>query len=680
MNVASAQDRARSSATQLAAAEERKTAAIRRGIGTATRAAGPIAALGIASSGAADGIGLSNAAMLGLAGSMGGPAGAAIGATAGLFLDLASAGDDMEDAISRADTALGKMDTRGLQDARQELQALVDDHRASIAEVNSGGITDFLPGLGGLSDLDNAGDIFNQVTGKASETRSELDRVTGALSGQLGWWDQLRTSAFGGADAMGRVISNLENTDGMTLSVADAMRNLAGGTDDAATAASKLSDALSAFQDPALNAEEATDRWRESLAKLREELKAERRLQPVHRGGPRQPAADPRQRPGPQGADLAHGRGRCQRAGAGAGGAGGPARVHPLGHRCRVLPQGDHQAGQRAQAHPQLVQTVFKALGITKVDLQVADLQRKYKTLPKKVQSLVKAEGIPKTKAEVDGLVRKYKLTEKERKALVSLIDLASGKAKAVNRLLDILNGRKPTPTADLKTGKLTAAFNAAMGNLFTLGRQRPEATADANWDPLRSAVAAALGALSRVDGASASATITTTYRTIRETVNKILPGSAEGNLFPTVRAFSQGDVANAHQPQIAPAGAWRVWAEDETGGEAYVPLANDYRRPRAEAILGDVAQRFGMRLERYALGGERQPSVVRPHLVQQPRFTAGSAGASQAMGQMEVVGTLDTPFGPAQVRGIAREVSRGVVREEMAEQDRFDYAQAGGL
>ena len=37
-----------------------------------------------------------------------------------------------------------------------------------------------------------------------------------------------------------------------------------------------------------------------------------------------------------------------------------------------------------------------------------------------------------------------------------------------------------------------------------------------------------------------------------------------------------------------------RVWAEPETGGEAYIPLAND-RRARSKAILANVAQRFGM-------------------------------------------------------------------------------------
>ena len=47
------------------------------------------------------------------------------------------------------------------------------------------------------------------------------------------------------------------------------------------------------------------------------------------------------------------------------------------------------------------------------------------------------------------------------------------------------------------------------------------------------------------------------------------------------------------HIAQIAPAGAWRVWAEPETGGEAYIPLS-PAKRTRSMAILSNVADRFG--------------------------------------------------------------------------------------
>lgn len=49
-------------------------------------------------------------------------------------------------------------------------------------------------------------------------------------------------------------------------------------------------------------------------------------------------------------------------------------------------------------------------------------------------------------------------------------------------------------------------------------------------------------------------------------------------------------------------------WAEDETGGEAYIPLGQS-KRPRSTAILNEVAGRFGYRLHQaMADGGVREP------------------------------------------------------------------------
>lgn len=55
-------------------------------------------------------------------------------------------------------------------------------------------------------------------------------------------------------------------------------------------------------------------------------------------------------------------------------------------------------------------------------------------------------------------------------------------------------------------------------------------------------------------------------------------------------------DGTENHVAQIAPAGTWRVWAEPETGGEAYIPLA-PAKRDRSMDILEDVAHRFGARV-----------------------------------------------------------------------------------
>lgn len=74
------------------------------------------------------------------------------------------------------------------------------------------------------------------------------------------------------------------------------------------------------------------------------------------------------------------------------------------------------------------------------------------------------------------------------------------------------------------------------------------------------------------------------------------------------VSYYANGGLSENHVAQIAPAGAMRIWAEPETGGEAYIPMSLA-KRSRSEQILATVADRFGMRLERYADGS--QPSNV---------------------------------------------------------------------
>lgn len=64
-------------------------------------------------------------------------------------------------------------------------------------------------------------------------------------------------------------------------------------------------------------------------------------------------------------------------------------------------------------------------------------------------------------------------------------------------------------------------------------------------------------------------------------------------------RSYADGGVEN-HVAQIARPGPLRVWAEPETGGEAYIPLAMS-KRKRSVAILDRVAQEFG-----YSLSGVR--------------------------------------------------------------------------
>jgi TP901 family phage tail tape measure protein len=56
---------------------------------------------------------------------------------------------------------------------------------------------------------------------------------------------------------------------------------------------------------------------------------------------------------------------------------------------------------------------------------------------------------------------------------------------------------------------------------------------------------------------------------------------------------FADGGLKENHQAQIARAGDWRVWAEPETGGEAYIPLSPS-KRGRSSAIWLETGRRLG--------------------------------------------------------------------------------------
>lgn len=70
----------------------------------------------------------------------------------------------------------------------------------------------------------------------------------------------------------------------------------------------------------------------------------------------------------------------------------------------------------------------------------------------------------------------------------------------------------------------------------------------------------------------------------------------ADGGQRAVERAQRGQHTEPPHQAHIAPAGAWRLFAEPETGGEAYIPLAQS-KRPRSERILNEVAGQFGYQL-----------------------------------------------------------------------------------
>jgi hypothetical protein len=124
------------------------------------------------------------------------------------------------------------------------------------------------------------------------------------------------------------------------------------------------------------------------------------------------------------------------------------------------------------------------------------------------------------------------------------------------------------------------------------------------------------------------------------------LDNSAFGNVFDfnanggvKLQHFANG--SENHVAQIANAGDWRVWAEPETGGEAYIPLAAS-KRDRSEAIMAEIARRFGdtyipgkrfsdgaVMGAAHAAGVTVQQTIVNP--IPEPASVSGPAGLRRA-------------------------------------------------
>lgn len=136
--------------------------------------------------------------------------------------------------------------------------------------------------------------------------------------------------------------------------------------------------------------------------------------------------------------------------------------------------------------------------------------------------------------------------------------------------------------------------------------------------------------------------------------INRIINGSTtsnrmleEGGIFSSagVQTFANGGMSKAiqsiqmnsfaggtekHVAQIAKGGwPYRVWAEPETGGEAYIPLAKS-KRKRSMKILEQVAKYFGMNLMKFNQGGVVRKATGSSGMVR--TFANGGTDLAQAL------------------------------------------------
>lgn len=105
--------------------------------------------------------------------------------------------------------------------------------------------------------------------------------------------------------------------------------------------------------------------------------------------------------------------------------------------------------------------------------------------------------------------------------------------------------------------------------------------------------------------------------------------GISRGAQQQAIKAFAGGGTEN-HTAQIA-RGAWpvRIWAEPETGGEAYIPLSPN-KRKRSLAILKEVMAEFGLEhlTHSFADGGLNKASRAATPTVISSRYAAATTGS----------------------------------------------------
>src|SRR5699024_6051060 len=158
--------------------------------------------------------------------------------------------------------------------------------------------------------------------------------------------------------------------------------------------------------------------------------------------------------------------------------------------------------------------------------------------------------GAKASTKEIADLLYQYDLAPDEVTTILESTYLSSKKIKAVLRLLNNLDKQNADPSITAKD-RATAKFHEARRLLNYL------------------------------DGRHATMTITTVRNTVFNKARKALNyGYADGGV---VDFYAAGGMREKHAAQIAPAGAWRVWAEPETGGEAYIPLSPMQRERSVE-------------------------------------------------------------------------------------------------
>ncbi|MEV5001938.1 hypothetical protein [Nocardioides sp. LML1-1-1.1] len=373
-------------------------ASVRSFAGQAARSAAPLAGLAVASTGLADGVGLSNTASLALAGSFAGPVGAALGGAAGLFIDVASASSDSSKSIEHMQDALDSLDFDRINAAAEE---------------------------------------FEQKFAKYLDDDTWGDNITGPLKTLL--------SGGGFSEEFHRGQELIATRDRMVKEAADAQTAYNSVVADGGRAAFEAKYGLDALLD-AMKKQQAVARsaldnqyaWGQAVLNIRGLLKdGSRGFNEFTEAGQNNYAAI---------SSAADALNKMVEAGELTNGEYVKLRDQFIAF-ARQLGAGRAEAEAFANEMLDIPDSLAPEIAVQFDKQQLVEAKDAFDSLPPEVRTDIRADGIPQTEGAIDALVAKYKLSEKDRRALITLKDMASPRIQAILAQLREVKGRTVTIT-----------------------------------------------------------------------------------------------------------------------------------------------------------------------------------------------------------------------------------------
>ncbi|MGC4106046.1 MAG: hypothetical protein QM753_06785 [Thermomicrobiales bacterium] len=173
--------------------------------------------------------------------------------------------------------------------------------------------------------------------------------------------------------------------------------------------------------------------------------------------------------------------------------------------------------------------------------------------------------------------------------------DAAKGLRDIASGARDAAAGIGQIPDPDVDTDQAQAQITELQAKIDSLKGKQVEAKArgdDAEVKRLQAEIDKLKGKKVKVE-----AQVAMSFKSVASDVAKAIRkafGLSNGGI---VRGYARGGFDSGgerHVAEIAPAGAMRLWAEPETGGEAYIPLAAS-KRQRSRDIWRETGRRLGV-------------------------------------------------------------------------------------